>query len=89
MVLDSVSGNQEVRLSDISLGGCYVDTISSVKPEEVVDFKLNLPQGRTERMSGTVVYVHEGLGFGIQFNDMTREQRTVLEQVILVNGGTI
>ena len=89
VVLESISGKREVRLSDISLGGCYVDTIASVRPEEIVEFKLSLPKNRIEAMSGTVVYVHEGIGFGMQFNDMTREQRTVLEQVILVNGGTI
>lgn len=89
VVLDCASGRREVRLSDISLGGCYVDSIAGVRPEEIVQFKLSLPQGRTEEMSGTVVYVHEGIGFGIQFNDMTGEQRTVLEQVILINGGTI
>ena len=89
VVLDCVSGKREVRLTDLSLGGCYVDTISSVRPEEIVQFKLSLPHGRIEDMSGTVVYVHEGIGFGVQFNDMTREQRTVLEQVILVNGGTL
>lgn len=89
VVLDSISGHREVRLTDLSLGGCYVDSISSVRPEEIVKFKLSLPHGRTEEMSGTVVYVHEGIGFGIQFNDMTGEQRTVIEQVILINGGTV
>ena len=89
VVLGSASGNCEVRLTDLSLGGCYFDSIFHVRPDEVVQFKLYLPQGRSEEMSGTVVYVHEGVGFGVQFNDMTREQRIVLEQVILVNGGTI
>ncbi len=89
VVLDCASGRREVRLSDLSLGGCYVDSIAGVRPEEIVQFKLSLPHGRTEEMSGTVVYVHEGIGFGVQFNDMSLEQRTVLEQVILVNGGSV
>jgi PilZ domain len=89
VVLDYASGTREVRLSDLSLGGCYVDSISGVRPEEFLRLKLSLPQGRSVEMSGTVVYVHEGIGFGVQFNDMTREQRNVIEQLILVNGGTI
>lgn len=89
VILDCSSGRREVRLSDLSTGGCYVDSIAPVRPEEVVGLKLLLREGRTEEIFGTVVYVHDGIGFGIQFNDMTREQRTVLEQLILLNGGKI
>ncbi len=89
VVLDCSSGKREVRVSDLSIGGCYVDTISPVQADEIVGLKFVLPQGRTEEIFGTVVYVHPGIGFGIQFNDMTREQRTVLEQLILLNGGTV
>jgi len=89
VVLDCSSGKREVRLTDLSIGGCYVDSIAGVAAEEVVGLKIMLPQERSEVIFGTVVYVHPGIGFGIQFNDMTREQRTVLEQLILLNGGTI
>ncbi len=89
VVLDCSSGQREVRISDLSVGGCYVDSIAGVRPDEVVGLKLFLPQSRNVEIVGTVVYVHDGIGFGVQFNDMTREQRTALEQMILLNGGTI
>lgn len=89
VVLDCSSGKREVRVTDLSVGGCYVDSIAGVQPNEPVGIKLSLPHGRTEEIFGTVVYVHDGIGFGVQFNDMTREQRTVLEQLILLNGGTL
>ena len=89
VVLDCSSGKREVRVSDLSVGGCYVDSIAGVQPEEVVGLKLSLPQGRSVDVFGTVVYVHDGIGFGVQFNDMTREQRTMLEQLVLLNGGKI
>lgn len=89
VVLDCSSGKREVRLTDLSTGGCYVDSIAGVRPDEVVGLTLILPHGRMEEIFGTVVYVHEGIGFGIQFNDMSRAQRTVLEQVVLLNGGRI
>lgn len=89
VVLDCSSDKREVRLTDLSLGGCYIDSIAGIQAEEVVGLKLALPQGRSVDLSGTVVYVHDGIGFGVQFNDMTREQRTVLEKMILLNGGKI
>lgn len=89
VVLDCSSGKREVRVSDLGVGGCYVDSIAGVQANEVVGIKLVLPQGRSEEIFGTVVYVHDGIGFGVQFNDMTREQRTVLEQLILLNGGKL
>lgn len=89
VTLDCTSGRREVRIADLSTGGCYVDTIASVQPDEVVCLKLLLPHDRTETLYGTVVYVHHGMGFGVQFKDMTREQQTVLEQLVLLNGGKI
>jgi hypothetical protein len=89
VILDCSSGRREVRVTDLSTDGCYVDSISSVQPDEVVGLKFVLPHDRSEEISGTVVYVHSGIGFGVQFNDPTRQQRTVLEQLILLNGGKI
>ncbi len=89
VTLEYTSGRREVRLSDLSTGGCYVDSIAAVKPEEIVNLKICLPNGRTEEISGMVVYVHEGMGFGVQFNYLTGAQRAALEQIILMNGGTI
>ncbi|MCC6327063.1 MAG: PilZ domain-containing protein [Acidobacteria bacterium] len=87
VVLDSSSGRREVRVSDLSTGGCYVDCISALQPNEIVKLRFILPHGRSEEIPGTIVYVHPGIGFGVQFNDMTAQQRTVLEQLILLSGG--
>ena len=89
VILDCTSGSREVRVSDLSTGGCYVDTIAAVQADEHVGLKLLLPHGRTQDLVGTVVYVHPGIGFGVRFNEMTREQRTVIEQLVLINGGSI
>jgi hypothetical protein len=87
--LDSSSGKHEVHVSDLSTGGCYVDTISQALPDEEVGLTFVLPHGRTEQIFGTVVYVHEGIGFGVRFNDLTPEKKMVLEQLILLNGGKL
>lgn len=89
VVLEYSSGHREVRLSDLSTGGCYVDSIAAVNKDDLVNLKISLPNGPTEEISGIVVYVHEGLGFGVQFNYLTFEQRTAIERIILSNGGKI
>ena len=82
VVLDCSSGLREVRVSDLSLGGCYIDGLALVRPEEEVGLKLVLLNGSAEKISGTVTYVHEGIGFGVQFNDLNDQQRSVIEQLI-------
>lgn len=87
--LECESGRREARISDLSMGGCYVDSISCVRQDENVRFKLSLPTGLLEEMSGSVVYVHEGIGFGLRFDNLSDEQRILLQQIILVSGGTL
>ena len=88
VILDCTSGKREVRIADLSAGGCYVDTLAPVQPDEVVGLRLLLPHGRTEDIYGTVVYVHQGIGFGVKFHDdMTVDQRRVLKQLVIMNGG--
>ena len=89
VLLDCSSGKREVRISDLSTGGCYVDSIAPVQPEDIVGLKLLLSDDHTETLYGTVIYVHQGIGFGVQFNDMTREQRSILERIVLLNGGKV
>ena len=87
--LEAASGNREARISDVSLGGCYVDSIASVRKDENVRFTLLLATGRREEMSGDVIYVHEGIGFGLRFKNLSDDQRMLLQQIILADGGTL
>ena len=89
VMLDCTSGRREVRLSDISTGGCYIDSIAPVQPDENVDLKLVLDNGEIEEMSGTVVYVHPGMGFGVRFNELSERQKAMIEHIIQSNGGRI
>ncbi|MEO7674663.1 MAG: PilZ domain-containing protein [Pyrinomonadaceae bacterium] len=88
VVLESSSGKREVRISDLSMGGCYIDSIAGVSQGENVRFTLSLPGRGAAELSGTVVYVHDGIGFGLQFSALSDEQQDVLRQVIEANGGS-
>ena len=88
LVLESSSGKREARISDLSLGGCFVDSIASVQEGETLSFRLDLSSEQWEDMSGEVTYVMPGIGFGLRFNGLSENQTMRLTEIILANGGT-
>jgi hypothetical protein len=66
------------RTADISLTGCYIDTLNPVPQGSEV--RVRITHGTETFVSlGRVVYVSYGLGMGITFINMEDDQRTRLE----------
>jgi hypothetical protein len=80
--LPTASGRQEIRLSDLSLGGCFIDTIGQVSVGEEVSLEINLPAVEWVSFRGTVTHVQEGFGFGVRFAPLNAYQEAVVNQVI-------
>ncbi|MBK9163269.1 MAG: PilZ domain-containing protein [Acidobacteria bacterium] len=81
IILDSSVGRRSSRISDLSLGGCYVESIASYREGEEVAFELR--SGETElRFTGEVAYVLEGFGFGLKFTDLGEEHLQFLKAVV-------
>lgn len=80
--LEFASGKRPARISDISMGGCYIDSIVSVPVGETVSLILKGPGTDGIRLSCTVAYVLDGFGFGVQFTDLSPDARQVLERII-------
>lgn len=69
------------KLSDLSLGGCYVETEAPFPERALVD--LCLKTGDLEvHTEGMVRVVHPGHGMGVEFPSRTEEQRAQVENVI-------
>jgi CheY-like chemotaxis protein len=69
------------KLSDLSLGGCYVETEAPFPERALVD--LCLKTGELEvHTEGMVRVVHPGHGMGVEFPSRTEEQRAQVENVI-------
>ena len=73
-VWDGKSGNYGARVTDLSEGGCYVDTMGEAQVGEVISFKLQLPAGEWLELSGEVAHQTPPLGFGLRFVDLSDEQ---------------
>lgn len=82
IVLESASGKREMCFSDLSLGGCYIETINAYRPGETVSFDVRDDEGQPLRFTGRVAYVHEGFGFGFEFADLSLRHQRFLEAVL-------
>jgi hypothetical protein len=65
------------RCSDLSLGGCYVDTLSPLLSGSSV--RIRIKHGSREfEATGTVCYSHISMGMGVKFTQIKKEYQNVL-----------
>lgn len=80
--LDAVWNRDEdrhsARITDLSEGGCYLDTVGQVMTGEIVAFRVLLPDGDWLYLEGEVRHHRHGIGFGVQFIDLNDEQHEKL-----------
>lgn len=81
-VWDGKSGNYTARITDLSDGGCYVDSLGDVNMGELVHLKLQLPSGEWFELAGEVAHHTPPVGFGIRFLDLSEEQLETLRSFI-------
>lgn len=81
-VWDGKSGNHHARITDLSEGGCYVDSLGEAQVGEVLVFKLQLPQGEWLELTGEVAHQSPPLGFGLRFINLTDEQHERLHLLL-------
>ena len=72
---EGMSGRYEARLSDLSSGGCFIQTIARVELHEQLRFKIKLPWGRWLPLQGEVVYCQANFGFAVRLMELSEMQR--------------
>jgi len=68
-------------LSDVSTGGCYVETQSPFPTRTVLDIVVRTHDMKL-RVRGTVQVTHPGFGMGVQFSLNTADERQQVKQLI-------
>ena len=81
-VWDGKSGNYTARITDLSDGGCYMDSLSEVNIGELLTLKLNLPSGEWLEVTGKVAHHTPPVGFGVRFVNLSAEQLETLRAFI-------
>jgi hypothetical protein len=77
------SGGSPCHVSDISWGGCFVQTLTTAKPmvgeDTVITFYLD---GSTVRVVGTVQYIDPSIGFAVEFAPLSADATRVLTSLL-------
>ena len=78
-VLSQSAGTRlAARISDISAGGCHVDTINPLMDGTSVRLKI-LTETQMFEAPATVVYSHTHLGMGLRFGEVLADSQYVLQ----------
>lgn len=81
-VWDSRNGNRAARITDLSLGGCYLDTVGETMTGEVVCFRVALSDGDWLYLEGEVRHHRPGIGFGVSFLELEQQQEEKIEALL-------
>ncbi|MDQ6785244.1 MAG: response regulator, partial [Acidobacteriota bacterium] len=75
------------RMSEISMDGCFIDSMGQETLGETVKFKVHLPSGVWASLQGEVVAQEYPIGFQLHFTNLNEADRRILAQVIAAHGG--
>ena len=76
------TGRYDARTSDLSLGGCFIDTIGRVTSGERLKFKLRMADEEWIEVEGAVIYAYPNVGFGVQFTNISESDKKKLEKLV-------
>jgi PilZ domain-containing protein len=82
-MLDSSTEAHTARITDLSEGGCYLDSVGEVRRGEIVGFRVLLPDDDWLYVEGEVRH-HGANGFGVQFVDLNEEQTQKLQWLLRI-----
>ena len=79
---ESMSGTNEARVDDVSLGGCFVNTVAHVELNEAVKLEIQLPSGEWLPLRGQVASYQPGVGFGLSFASLSEDEAVRIQTVL-------
>jgi hypothetical protein len=80
---DSSTQAHSARITDLSEGGCYLDSVGEVRRGEIVGFRVLLPDDDWLYLEGEVKH-HSANGFGVQFVELNEEQTEKLHWLLRI-----
>ncbi len=79
---EGLSGRHEARISDLSLGGCFIDSVGRADVGEFTLLSLKMPDGAILRLRGQVASVDPQTGFSLAFTYLTEDEQLALAQLL-------
>ncbi len=79
---EGMSGKNNARFGDLSMGGCYVNSPAQPTLGEYIRLEMHLPAGTWLPLQGEVVHQHTAAGFGVRFTYMSEEARSFITMLV-------
>ena len=64
------SGASNCRISDVSLGGCFVQTLATPTAGDETQVTIAFGNDLSMTFAGKVIYVEPKMGFAVKFNEL-------------------
>ena len=71
-----------LRIHDLSIGGCLIQSLYEVKLGKRIQLDLELPYEGWISLEAETLYIRTEYGFAVKFVDVPEETTAVLERVI-------
>jgi hypothetical protein len=81
---DSSTQAHSAVVTNLSEGGCFLDSVGEVRSGEIVGFRILLPDDDWLYLEGEVRHHLAGKGFGVQFVDLNDEQQEKLRWLLKI-----
>jgi hypothetical protein len=81
---DSSTEAHSARVTDLSEGGCFLDSVGEVRAGEIVGFRMLLPDDEWIYLEGEVKHYTAGRGFGVKFVELNEEQTERLHWLLRI-----
>ena len=81
---DSSTETHSARVTDLSEGGCFLDSVGEVRAGEIVGFRVLLPDDDWLYLEGEVRHYTAGQGFGVKFVELNEEQTERLHRLLQI-----
>ena len=78
VLAESTGSRMNIRISDLSVLGCYADTINPLPDGTSVQVKI-FTEKQVFEAPATVVYFHTHLGMGLAFREVQASSQDVLQ----------
>lgn len=79
---EGLSGRHQARVSDLSLGGCFIDTLGKADIGEFIVFAIKQPNGKWLHLRGQVASTDPNVGFSLAFTYLTEDEQNALVPLI-------
>jgi hypothetical protein len=72
-------------MTNLSEGGCFLDTVGEVRQGEIVAFRVLMPNDDDWLyLEGEVRHHVKGIGFGVKFLDLNEDQEEKVKDLIRI-----